>query len=234
MKILPAQNKKLEKPTAESVDPAPHVADDAAPARPEEPVRATAPRKALETQKMAPACVQAKERELGKGGKQHRYLQSLIKELAEQQGLKATIEAPLPTSGGQVDVLVERAGALAAIEISVTTPIEHEFENLRKCLAAGYARVAVVLAKSKTAQASYRTALRESIAEGDRERVSFLAPEELPGFIASLAPLPEPTERIVKGYRVIGSFTQISPDDARSREDAIARLIAKSLGGQKD
>jgi hypothetical protein len=173
------------------------------------------------------------EQEFGKGGPKHRYLQSLIKELAEQQGLKATIEAPLATGNGQVDVLIERDGVLAAIEISVTTPVEHEKENLRKCLACDYPRIAVVLAKSKTVQTSYRTALREVVGDGDRERVSFLMPEELPGFIQSLAPLPEPTERIVKGYRVKGSFTKTTPEAARARQDAVARLIARSLAEQK-
>jgi Helicase HerA, central domain len=173
------------------------------------------------------------ERDLGKGGPKHRYLQSLVKELAGQQGLMATIEAPLQRGAGQVDVLIERDGVLAAIEISVTTPIEHEKENLRKCLACDYPRIAVVLAKSRNVQASYRAALAEIVGEGDRERVRFLTPEELPDFIASLAPPPEPTERIVKGYRVKGSFTQTSEGDAQARQDAVARLIAKSLSGRK-
>jgi uncharacterized protein DUF87 len=173
------------------------------------------------------------ERDLGKGGKQHRYLQALVKELAEQAGLKATVEAPLPDGSGQVDVLIERDGVLAAIEISVTTPVEHEKANLQKCLAGGFPRIAVVLAKSKTVQTSYRMALRQAISDEDRERVSFLTPEELPAFIAALAPLPEQSERVVKGYRVKGSFKQTTPDDARAREDAVAKLIARSLGAQQ-
>ncbi len=174
------------------------------------------------------------ERELGKGGKQHRYLQSLIKELADQQGLKATIEAPLANGNGQVDVLIERDGVLAAIEVSVTTPVEHERENLRKCLACAYPRIAVVLAKSRTVQSNYRAALREGLNEPDLARVSFLTPEELPSFIASLAPPPEPTERIVRGYKVKASRVPTSPEDAKSRQDTVARLIAKSLISQKD
>lgn len=170
------------------------------------------------------------ERPLGKGGKQHRYLQSLIKELAEQAGLKATIEAPLLSGPGQVDVVIEREHALAAVEISVTTPIEHERENLRKCLLARYPRIAVVLAKSKKVQASYRAALLEIVPEADRQRVAFLAPENIPGFITSLAPPPEPSERVVKGYRVKGAFTQTSALDTEARQEALAKLIAQSLG----
>lgn len=103
------------------------------------------------------------KRQPGKGGKNHRYLQSLAKQLAEQQGLRATIEAPLPSGAGQVDVLIERDGVLAAIEISVSTPIEYEKLNLRKCLDAGYPRVGVVLAKSKRTQGSYQAGLSEGL-----------------------------------------------------------------------
>lgn len=176
-----------------------------------------------------PAPVRApREQGLGKGGPKHTYLQALAKELAEAQGLKATIEAPLP-DGGQVDVLLERDGAVAAIEISVTTPVEYERENLAKCLRAGFPKIAVVIAKSKVQQSAYRAALFESVPESDRERVSYLTPEELPDYIASLAPRPEPTERIVKGYRVKSAVTAVSAADAKARRDAVARLIAQSL-----
>jgi hypothetical protein len=70
--------------------------------------------------------------------------------------------------------------------------------------------------------------------EPDLARVSFLTPEELPSFIASLAPPPEPTERIVRGYKVKASRVPTSPEDAKSRQDTVARLIAKSLISQKD
>jgi|GEM_PF-548081 len=180
--------------------------------------------------KAAPRTAPQTDRQLGKGGKKHRYLQSLVKELAEQQGLKATIEAPLTHSAGQVDVSLERDGLVAAIEISVTTPVEHERENLRKCLAEPYPRIAIVLAKSKKVQTSYRNALFEIIPEADRERVTFLTPEEIPDYIGSLAAPPEPEERVVRGYRVKGSFVATTPDEARARQDAIARLLAQSLG----
>ncbi len=52
-------------------------------------------------------------REEGKGGQKHRYLQSLVKELAESQGMKATIEAALPDGSGLADVLLERDGIVA-------------------------------------------------------------------------------------------------------------------------
>ncbi len=168
-------------------------------------------------------------RELGKGGPQHRYLQSLVKELASAQGIKATIEAPLPDGSGQVDVLLERDGVLAAVEISVSTPVEHEIENVRKCLAAGYPRIAVVLAKSRATQTRYEAAIVETLSEDERKRVSFHTPEEIPDYIASLVPKAVTRESTVRGYKVKVSSAGTSPEEIRERREAVAKVIARSL-----
>ncbi|MDR6624837.1 type IV secretion system DNA-binding domain-containing protein [Caulobacter segnis] len=167
-------------------------------------------------------------REAGKGGQKHRYLQSLVKELGEQQGFRAVVEAPLP-DGGQVDVLLTRDGMRAAFEVSVSTPAAWEQENVRKCLAAGYERVALVLAKSPRTQGTFRATITEGLSAEDRERVSFLAPEDLPDYITGLAPPPEPTETMVKGYRVRVSQTTVSPEEARLRREQLAAVIARSM-----
>lgn len=168
------------------------------------------------------------ERELGKGGPKHRYLQSLVKELAEQQGFRATVEAPLP-QGGQVDVLLERDGLRVAAEVSVTTPAEYERGNVRKCLDAGFERIMVVLTKSRASQERYREAILEGLSAVERDRISFLLPENIPEYIASLAPPPEPGESTVRGYKVRVSHSTVSPDEARERRDRLARLVARSL-----
>lgn len=199
-----------------------------APAPAERP--APLPARAAIVEPPPPARRPVEVRELGKGGPKHRYLQALVKELAETQGFRATIEAPVAGGGGgQVDVLLERDGVAIAVEVSVSTPVEQERENVRKCLAAGYARVALVLAKSRTTQGRYRATILEGLGEADRERLSFLAPEEVPDFIAALAPVPASTEMVVKGYRVKVSHTAVSPDEARERRDRLARSVARSL-----
>jgi hypothetical protein len=192
------------------------------------------PPPALERAVHAPIAPPRKSREEappdpGKGGREHRYLQALAKQLAEQAGLRSTIEAPLPDGSGQVDVLLERDGVIAAIEISVSTSIAWEQANLRKCLAAGYPRIAVVLAKSKRTQASYRAGLSEGLTQEELGRVSFLAPEGLPDFIAAVVPPAPPTEQVVKGYRVKVSQSAGSPEEAKTRQDALARIIARSV-----
>jgi hypothetical protein len=167
--------------------------------------------------------------EPGKGGPKHRYLQNLVKELAEQQGFRAIIEAPIKHGSGQVDVLLERDGEQVAVEVSVSTPVEWERENLSKCLAAGYPRVAVVLAKSRTTQARYREALREGLDAEALSRLTLLSPEEVPDYIAALAPPPAPTESVVRGYKVKVSHAQLSPAEAKARRETLARLVSRSL-----
>jgi hypothetical protein len=165
----------------------------------------------------------------GKGGQKHRYLQKLIKDLAEQAGLRASIEAPLAIGEGQVDVLLERDGVVAAFEISVSTPVEHEVANVRKCLAAGYPRAVLVSAKSKSVNSRYFAQLLNNLTDDERKQVTCLTPEEVPDFIASLVPPPKPAEEVVKGYRVRVSYNDTSPEEARARRTALARIIGRSL-----
>lgn len=207
------------------------------------PERQPPPSPGLEPEPPAPAPVEPQPssarprpeaRELGKGGPKHRYLQSLVKELAEQQGFRATIEAPLSGGAGQVDVLLEREGVQAAIEISVTTPVEYERSNVLKCLAAGYEHVALVLAKSASLQGRYRATIIEGLTDEDRARLSFLVPEEIPDYIASLAPPPSPSETTVKGYKVRVSRVAVGADEAKERRDTLASIIARSLKSQPE
>lgn len=169
----------------------------------------------------------------GKGGPRHRYLQALVKELGEQQGFRAIVEASLEC-GGQVDVLLARDGFRAAIEVSVSTPAAWEQENLRKCLASGFEAVALVLAKSVRTQGRYREAVLAGFTAEERARITCLLPEDLPDYIAGLAAPPEPSESIVKGYRVRVSQAPGSPGEARQRRDTIARVLSKSLQQRDD
>ncbi|MBX9803513.1 MAG: type IV secretion system DNA-binding domain-containing protein [Caulobacteraceae bacterium] len=165
--------------------------------------------------------------EAGKGGSQHRYLQSLIRELGQQQGYRGTVEAPV--AGGQVDVLLERDGQRIAFEVSVTTPTGQEAANLRKCLEAGFERVALVVVKSAATGARFRETLSAGLEAADRDRVVFLAPEDLPDFIAGLAPPTDSAATVVKGYRVKVHRVATSTQDVKSRRDAVARIVARSL-----
>ena len=218
--VTPMELPKLTAPEAQVAPETIRIPVEAAAARaPDEPIMA-------QPAEQEPS--RDETRGLGKGGPRHRYLQSLVKELAEQAGLRARLEAPLP-DGGQVDVLIERDGVTVAVEISVSTTVEYEREKIRRCLDAGCGRVVLVIAKSKLARRT-RDAVLEGFATEERERVAVLSPEDVPDFIAALAPPPEPTETIVKGYRVRVSHNALTPDEAKARREALAGILAESVG----
>lgn len=173
------------------------------------------------------------QRELGKGGPKHRYLQSLVKELGEAHGFRATIEAPLPNGRGQVDVLLEQEGLTAAVEVSVTTAAEYERQNVRKCLDAGYRHIAVVLTKSAASRERYREIVTDGCTPEECARITFLVPEELPDFIPALGPPEEPQGSVVRGYKVRVARTDVPLHEARERRERLASIVARSLAKQK-
>jgi len=74
---------------------------------------------------------------VGKGGAEHKYLQHVIKRLSIERDFGRRSRAP---SDGQVDVALHREGLSIACEVSVTTGIEHELGNVRKCWTRGSPR----------------------------------------------------------------------------------------------
>ena len=118
------------------------------------------------------------ERLPGRGGPQHKYLQSLIRKLAEDRGFKVAVEKRVLDGHGHIDVYLEREGLTIGCEISVSTGAEHETQNLSKCLAAGFSH-AVLVSPNELTLSEARTLLGHV----DERRVRFLSPD---GFIAFL------------------------------------------------
>lgn len=160
----------------------------------------------------------------GKGGSQHRYLQQLIKQLAEERGFRAVIEEP--AGGGQVDVGLHRGDLSIACEISITSTPAYEAQNLAKCLRAGYTLVWAVAPDAKRRRAVQRQAEAVLGAE-ETAKIEFLTTEELIEGLDAVA-APGPTEDIVKGYRVKTTRRVVSSSEAKDRRDQIARILSRS------
>jgi hypothetical protein len=189
------------------------------------------PSKAPPTPAPAPTSRTAVKREepdatLGRGGAQHKYLQELVTRFAEAQGYRATIEKPTST-GGSVDVALERADGSIAVEISVTSTTAYESGNVAKCLAAGYARV-VVLAPERRRLDGIAKVVRAALSDSERASVDFLLPEEFLTYLAKQTP-PAPTVEQVGGYKVKVSYTKPTDEEARARQRAVAEVVARSV-----
>ena len=167
-------------------------------------------------------------REMGKGGSQHRYVQHLVKGLAEERGFRAIIEEPV--DGGQVDVGLHREGLSIACEISVTSTAEYETRNLAKCLRGDFARVFAIADNPKRLKA-IEARTRERLPEADLARIDFLTPEQVAEALDGLV-APEEETTLVRGYRVKVTRTVVGAAEAKDRRATIARVIAQSMRKQ--
>lgn len=129
----------------------------------------------------------------GRGGKQHRQIQSMVRSLANQHGWRADIEYPV--ADGAVDVWLQRDGQSIACEITVTTPTEYEVHNIEKSLAAGADEVWVI---SEDRAKLYE--IEQMITAN--ERISFMTPDDIPTVIEQASgeePVPSTS---INGYSV--------------------------------
>lgn len=168
----------------------------------------------------------------GRGGQQHKYLQQLLKELAQERGFLASIEEPILDGAGRVDVSISRGEQRVAFEISVTTGADHELSNIEKCIAAGYEDIVLIGGTARHAK-SLTTFIEKNLEEHERDRVQYLVPDQLMEYFDSLGTHAEPVENTVRGYKVKTVQQSVSPEDASDRRKAIAGVIARSLGKNK-
>ena len=169
---------------------------------------------------------------LGRGGSQHKYLQQIVKQTAEERGFRATIEQPT-NEGGRVDVSLVKGDTKVAFEISVTTTPQQELANIEKCLAAGYNPVILLCPDQRRLNAIKRF-VASNLRTEHETRVLFLLPDTFVEHLDALAAEAETSQQTVRGYRVKVTRRAISEADAKARRQAIAKIIARSLKGLED
>lgn len=160
----------------------------------------------------------------------HRYLQSLIKRMAEQRGYKATIEEPTSDGLGRVDVGFEKDGEKIACEISVTTSVDHEIDNIKKCLKNGYSKVLVCVQNKKTVE-DLKSIVVSEINVTSRENIFILLPDEVLVFFESLGIKESDSnaQTKVKGYRVKLKYNMVSEIQKKHKQETINEIISQSL-----
>lgn len=169
--------------------------------------------------------------EPGGGGRQHKYIQHLIKQLADERGFRTSIEEVILNGAGRVDVSLVRGERRIACEISVTTGRDHELGNIEKCLAAGYTEIVLVGSNERHIK-SLTKFIDENLEESARGKVRYAMPESLIEYLDSLGEPPLPTEQMVRGYKVRTVQQAVDPEKASARRQAIAEVLARSLSRQ--
>jgi len=163
---------------------------------------------------------------------QHRYIQNLIKRIAESKGYKATIEALLPSRDGQVDVLLEHGDIRIACEVSVTTGADWEMHNIQKCLSAGYTHIVSCVAEAKSSVIIERK-IESTFTKEERKKIKVLQVESLITYLDTLVTGEMKHESTIKGYRVTVSHNATSGEAQKQKKDAVARVVGEALKRKK-
>ncbi|MCX6168669.1 MAG: type IV secretion system DNA-binding domain-containing protein [Ignavibacteriales bacterium] len=160
----------------------------------------------------------------------HKYLQTLIKQLAEQRGYKAVVEEQTLDKLGRVDVGLERDGEKIACEISVTTNDDHELKNIEKCFQSGYSKVLFCSPEQKRIDA-VRKLITDKLAPQYLDKVFFMLPDKLILFFEeeTIKEIKKGNENVIKGYRVKVEYKTISETQKKEKQDLVSGVVVRAL-----
>ncbi len=158
----------------------------------------------------------------------HRYLQTLIKKIAEDKGYTAGLEIQLPDGTGQVDILLTKGNITIAIEISNTTEADWEMHNISKCLAANYDVVISVSEDQKQLEKIKKKCLT-GISGFEKHTVHFFTPDALFMFLNDSVKEEMPQETVMKGYRVKVSYDAVTKEEMDRKRASVAQVVMNSL-----
>ena len=173
-----------------------------------------------------PAPVETKE--LGRGGKQHKYLQHLVEQLAIGLNFEVEVEKEILDGDGSVDVALKKGEQRFAFEISVTTGTEHEVGNLRKCLTAGFNKVVMVCVEP-VALGKLREAAHPELSEPERDRIRFCLPDQISPTLIEFSAGAASKDTISHGRKTRVTYRPVSEEDARRKRETLAQISTQSL-----
>ncbi len=179
----------------------------------------------------------AEPKELGRGLALHRSIQKRLRDAAQKLGFKADIEKQLAQGSNQAADLVLQQGELnIAVEIAISPNINHEFDNVQKCLTAGFTRVAVIATGRKLLD-NIAAAVQSGLGAEGVAKVCYHTPDEFLVELKSLAqtavaiPAPKPvakTEKVL-GIQVTRHFPKLSPEEQRLSQQAVHAAALKAI-----
>ena len=179
----------------------------------------------------------ATPKDLGRGGALHKSIQERIQTEARRLGFVAEVEKQLNKGSNQAADLVLQCGETAlAVEIAISTSVDHEFNNVKKCLAAGFARLAVITPRTGRLE-EIRAAVEAGLGPVAAAKVSYHTADDFTAHLQQLAaaiqsqPVPPklPGERITHGLRVRRHAPQQTPEERKSKEQLAHQVMLSAI-----
>lgn len=165
----------------------------------------------------------------GKASSQHRYLQSLVKKMAENKGFLVHLEKEVFGGAGKIDAVLEREEKKFAVEISVTNDPNYELQNIQKCLSAGFVQTILISADRRHLEKIKQKAEGE-LPENEFEKLLFFSPEEFHLWLENLPKNAEEKNTKIKGFKVKVKLNPVEEKSRSSRQKAINEIV---FGGLK-
>ena len=154
----------------------------------------------------------------------HRYLQNLIKRMAESRGYSVLIEETTPDGKGRVDVRLQRNNRRIAVEVCSTTEVTWEMHNIQKCLDAGFDIVVECTDDKKTID-NIKKEAETAFTKNQLERIFVFEPEELFHYLDQENAKEASKEVRTKGYRVKVEYSAVSSADAKQMNESIMKTV---------
>lgn len=158
----------------------------------------------------------------------HRYLQGIIKRIGEAGGFVATLEKPVFGGIGKVDVALESEHLKIACEIAVTNTAEYELQNIQKCLASGFEKVAVISTDAKHL-ANIRRKVESIISAEQLEKAHFLEPDNFHLFLESVSDQKINNESKIKGDKVNVGFSEVANEETEIRKQTVLAVLSNLI-----
>jgi len=171
--------------------------------------------------------------EPGRGGAQHKTIQNRIKEAAQTLGFLAKAEGEVLDGKGSADLALKNSQRTIACEITVTTTVDHEFGNIVKCLKEGFSHVAMISTEPEKLE-HIRRKVDGSVPKADAERVAYYSVDAFLEYLkrtadSDAAASKPPQQDLKRGYKVRRHGPDLSPAEAKQREDAAVKMIAEAI-----
>jgi len=104
----------------------------------------------------------------GRGGAIHKHFTEVIARWAVEKGYKVSKEHNIQK--GWVDLHLERDGKETAVELSITSTVDRELNNMKKCLEAGYTKVVSLFLDESLLQV-FSEFLSKKLVDEERKKV---------------------------------------------------------------
>lgn len=163
---------------------------------------------------------------------EHRYLQNLIKKMAESRGFTASIEHPTPDGEGRVDILLQGNSKTIACEVCVTTDVDWEMHNIQKCLDAGFNTVIECSNDKKTIE-NIKTKISSTFDTDIQKKILVYQPEELFAWLDEQIIKDVTPQTRIKGYRVKVAYEHVPENEMKRKKATISKAVLASLKSKK-